>query len=77
LTRVVGTALAIRQTDRKLNLAWTIVSSLGLLVMLIGFGSDHAVEAAALYLFAHSLFNGALFMVAAIIDHETGTRDIT
>jgi multicomponent Na+:H+ antiporter subunit A len=77
LTLVVGTALAIRQTDLKLKLAYTTVSSLGLLVMLIGFGSDHAVEAAALYLVAHSLFKGALFMVAGIIDHETGTRDIT
>ncbi len=64
LTLVVGTALAIRQTDLKLKLAYTTVSSLGLLVMLIGFGSDHAVEAAALYLVAHSLFKGALFMVA-------------
>ncbi|MBY4628668.1 putative monovalent cation/H+ antiporter subunit A [Rhizobium croatiense] len=77
LTLVVGTALAIRQTDLKLVLAYTTVSSLGLLVMLIGFGSDYAVAAAALYLVAHSLFKGALFMVAGIIDHETGTRDIT
>ena len=30
-----------------------------------------------LYLVAHSLFKGALFMVAGVIDHETGTRDIT
>jgi len=77
MTLVVGTALAIRQTDLKLKLAYTTVSSLGLLVMLIGFGSEHAIEAAALYLVAHSLFKGALFMVAGIIDHETGTRDIT
>ncbi|OWV88155.1 cation:proton antiporter [Rhizobium sp. N122] len=77
LTLVVGTALAIRQTDLKLKLAYTTVSSLGLLVMLIGFGSEHAVAAASLYLVAHCLFKGALFMVAGIIDHETGTRDIT
>jgi multicomponent Na+:H+ antiporter subunit A len=45
--------------------------------LLTGFGSPYAVEAAVLYLVAHSLFKGALFMVAGIIDHETGTRDIT
>ncbi len=67
----------MRQTDLKLMLAYTTVSSLGLLVMLTGFGSDHAIEAAVLYLVAHSLFKGALFMVAGIIDHEAGTRDIT
>jgi multicomponent Na+:H+ antiporter subunit A len=29
-----------------------------------------------LYLVAHSMFKGALFMVAGLIDHETGARDI-
>ncbi|MGQ3291126.1 MAG: putative monovalent cation/H+ antiporter subunit A [Shinella sp.] len=77
LTLLVGAVLAIRQTDLKLMLAYTTVASLGLLVMLTGFGSEHAVAAAALYLVAHSLFKGALFMVAGLIDHETGTRDIT
>ncbi|NTA09566.1 putative monovalent cation/H+ antiporter subunit A [Agrobacterium tumefaciens] len=77
LTMLTGALLAVRQTDLKLMLAYTTMSSLGLLVMLTGFGSDHAIEAAVLYLVAHSLFKGALFMVAGIIDHETGTRDVT
>ncbi|MGO4440507.1 putative monovalent cation/H+ antiporter subunit A [Rhizobium sp. RAF56] len=77
VTLVVGAVLAVRQTDLKLQLAYTTVSSLGLLVMLTGFGTPLAVEAAVLYLVAHALFKGALFMVAGIIDHETGTRDIT
>eukprot|EP01032_Pedospumella_encystans_P036092 gene36092-40821_t len=45
--------------------------------MLTGFDTPYAVEAAVLYLVAHSLFKGALFMVAGAIDHEAGTRDIT
>ncbi|WP_176083446.1 putative monovalent cation/H+ antiporter subunit A [Martelella sp. HB161492] len=77
LTLVVGSFLAIKQTDLKQMLAYTTVSSLGLMVMMTGFGVDHAVEAAVLYLVAHALFKGGLFMVAGIIDHETGTRDIT
>lgn len=76
-TLIVGTLLAIRQTDLKLMLAYTTVSSLGLLVMLTGFGSERAVAAAVLYLVAHSMFKGALFMVAGLIDHEAGTRDVT
>ncbi len=76
-TLAVGALLAIRQTDLKQMLAYTTVASLGLLVMLTGLGSDKAVEAAVLYLVAHSLFKGALFMVAGLIDHESGTRDIT
>lgn len=77
ITLIVGSVLAVRQTDLKLMLAYTTVASLGLLVMLTGFDTEHAVEAAVLYLVAHSLFKGALFMVAGAIDHEAGTRDIT
>jgi multicomponent Na+:H+ antiporter subunit A len=75
-TLLVGTVLAVRQTDLKVMLAYTTVASLGLLVMLTGVGSDVAVEAAVLYLVAHSMFKGTLFMAAGTIDHETGTRDI-
>ncbi|WP_281977992.1 putative monovalent cation/H+ antiporter subunit A [Pseudorhizobium flavum] len=77
VTLIAGTLLAIRQTDLKLMLAYTTMASLGLLVMLTGFDTPHAVEAAVLYLVAHSLFKGALFMVAGLVDHESGTRDVT
>ena len=76
-TLLTGGLLAARQTDLKLMLAYTTVASLGLLVMLTGVGSEKAIEAAVLYLIAHSLFKGALFMVAGTIDHEAGTRDVT
>ncbi len=76
-TLLVGTFLGLRQTDLKLMLAYTTVASLGLLVMMTGFGAPHAIEGAVLYLIAHSLFKGALFMVAGAVDHEAGTRDVT
>ncbi|MBC8129487.1 MAG: putative monovalent cation/H+ antiporter subunit A [Rhizobiaceae bacterium] len=75
-TLLGGALLALRQTDLKLVLAYTTVASLGLLVMLIGIGSDVGMEAAVLYLVAHSLFKGGLFMVAGSIDHGAGTRDL-
>jgi multicomponent Na+:H+ antiporter subunit A len=76
-TLIAGTLLAVRQTDLKLMLAYTTMASLGLLVMLTGFGTEKAVEGAVLYLVAHSMFKGCLFMVAGTVDHEAGTRDIT
>ncbi|MEM9999607.1 MAG: putative monovalent cation/H+ antiporter subunit A [Pseudomonadota bacterium] len=76
VTLLVGTVLAVRQSDLKLMLAYTTVASLGLLVMLTGFGTHKAIEGAVLYLIAHSLFKGALFMVAGNVDHEAGTRDV-
>lgn len=76
VTLIAGTLIGIRQTDLKLMLAYTTMASLGLLVMLTGFGAPYAIEAAVLYLVAHSLFKGALFMVAGAVDHEAGTREL-
>jgi multicomponent Na+:H+ antiporter subunit A len=76
-TMLVGAFLALRQTDLKLILAYSTVSVLGTLTFLIGLGYRHAIEAAVVFLFAHSLYKGALFLVAGAIDHETGTRDVT
>ncbi|WP_310622162.1 putative monovalent cation/H+ antiporter subunit A [Flexibacterium corallicola] len=77
VTMLVGAILGMRQTDLKLILAYTTVSSLGLLVMLTGTSDTMAIKGAVLYLFAHSMFKGGLFMVAGTVDHEAGTRDLT
>jgi multicomponent Na+:H+ antiporter subunit A len=77
ITLLVGAVLALRQTDLKLMLAYTTVASLGLLVALTGTSAEKVIMGASLYLIAHSLFKGALFMVAGTVDHEAGTRDIT
>ena len=76
VTLVVGALLAVRQSDVKLLLAYTTVASLGLLVMMIGIGTELAIEAAVLYFIAHCLAKACLFMVAGSIDHGAGTRDI-
>lgn len=75
-TMLIGGFLSIRQTDLKRILAYSTVSSLGLMVMLLGWGTKVAIEAMMLFLLVHSLYKGALFLVAGTIDHETGTRDI-
>ena len=77
VTLLVGTVLALRQTDLKLVLAYTTVASLGLLTLLIGLGTEKAMVAAVLYLVAHSAFKGALFMLAGSVDHGAGSRDLT
>ena len=76
VTLVVGALLAVRATDIKITLAYTTVASLGLLVMLIGVGTETAIIGAVLYLIAHSLFKGGLFMVAGSVDHGAHTREI-
>jgi multicomponent Na+:H+ antiporter subunit A len=76
-TMLIGGYLALLQTDLKRLLAYSTVSALGMLTLLIGLGSQLALEAAIVLLLAHGLYKGALFLVAGALDHETGTRDVT
>lgn len=75
-TMLIGAYLAFHQTHLKRFLAYTTVSSLGMLTFMIGLGSRLAVKGAVVFLLAHSLYKCALFMVAGIIYHETGERDV-
>jgi len=75
-TVLIGASRAVRQTDLKLVLAHTTIMALGVLLLLLGLGDRHAVQAFALVLLVHALYKGGLFMVAGAIDHETGTRDV-
>jgi multicomponent Na+:H+ antiporter subunit A len=77
ITLLWGGIVALRQTDLKQILAQTTIASLGLSVLLLGIGGASAAMAVATYFVAHALYKAALFMVAGIIDHGTGTRDIT
>ncbi len=77
VTMVTGAVMAVVQTDLKRLLAYSTVSALGTLVLLLGLGTVMATKAAIVFLIVHSLYKGGLFMVAGTIDHETGTREVT
>jgi len=75
-TMLTGALLALPQTDLKRLLAYSTVSVLGTLTLLLGIGTTLAIKAAAVFLLVHSLYKGALFMIAGAVDHEAGTRDV-
>lgn len=76
-TMLVGAGMALGQRDLKRILAYTTVSVLGTLTMLLGIGTELAVKSAVVLLVAHALYKAALFLVAGNVDHGTGTRDVT
>ncbi len=76
VTMVIAAVMAVAQRDLKRVLAYSTVSVLGILVMLLGVGTVKAITAAVVFLVAHALYKAALFMVAGSIDHTTGTRDL-
>ncbi len=73
---IVGACRAVQERDLKRILAYSTISALGVLMMLLGIGTREAITAALVYLVAHAGYKGALFLVAGAVDHETGTRDI-
>jgi multicomponent Na+:H+ antiporter subunit A len=77
VTMTVGALLAVVATDSKELLAYSTASHLGLLVAAFGFGSHYGAEAGSFHLLNHGLFKAALFLVAGIVAHEAGTRDLT
>lgn len=76
VTMVVGAVLAFSVYDLKGVLAYLTVNVLGTLTMLIGIGSDAAIEAAIVYLVAHAFYKGTLFLIVGAIDHQAHTRDL-
>ena len=76
VTMLLGAYLAMVQTDLKRILAYSTVSALGTLTLLLGLGTARAAEAAMAYLLVHGLYKGCLFLTAGAVDHGTGTRDV-
>lgn len=76
VTMVLGAVIALFKDDLKSLLAFSTVSHLGLITMLLGFGTREAAVVAVFHIINHATFKAALFMTAGIIDHEAHTRDI-
>jgi multicomponent K+:H+ antiporter subunit A len=76
LTLLLGAFAALFKHDLKGLLAYSTISHLGLITLLFGLGTPLAEVAALFHIMNHAAFKASLFMVAGVIDHETGTRDM-
>ncbi|SMC86453.1 multisubunit potassium/proton antiporter, PhaA subunit /multisubunit potassium/proton antiporter, PhaB subunit [Primorskyibacter flagellatus] len=76
ITMVLGAVIALFKDDLKALLAFSTVSHLGLITMLLGFGTEAAALVAVFHIINHATFKASLFMCAGIVDHEAHTRDI-
>ncbi|MGC4024006.1 MAG: monovalent cation/H+ antiporter subunit A [Mesorhizobium sp.] len=75
-TLLLGAFFAIFQQDIKGLLAYSTISHLGLITLLLSLGSPLGAVAAIFHMANHATFKASLFMAAGIIDHEAGTRDM-
>ncbi len=77
ITMLYAALHAIFRLDLKGILAYSTISALGILTFLIGLGTTAALTAAAVFILVHALYKATLFLITGIIDHETGTRDVS
>jgi multicomponent Na+:H+ antiporter subunit A len=75
-TAVLGAVTALGQSDLKRILAYTTVSALGIMTMFLGGQLAPSLMAAMTFLLVHAIYKSALFLVAGIVDHQTGTRQV-
>lgn len=76
VTFILGAFIAMFQQDLKGLLAYSTISHLGLITLLIGLDTPIGQVAAIFHIMNHATFKASLFMAAGIIDHEAGTRDL-
>lgn len=76
ITFILGAFIAVFQQDLKGLLAYSTISHLGLITLLIGLDRPLGLVAAIFHIMNHATFKASLFMAAGIIERETGTRDI-
>ncbi|HVJ73465.1 MAG TPA: monovalent cation/H+ antiporter subunit A, partial [Casimicrobiaceae bacterium] len=76
ITLLLGAYAAMFQNDLKSLLAYSTISHLGLITLLLGLNSPLAAVAAVFHTMNHATFKASLFMSVGIIDHETGSRDM-
>ena len=74
---LLGALSATFQKDMKGVLAYSTISHLGLITLLLGMNTRLALVAAVFHMMNHATFKASLFMAAGIVDHETGTRDLS
>src|SRR5690606_32301939 len=76
-TMIYAVIHSLLRTDLKGVLAYSTISVLGMLTFLIGLGTREALIAACTFIMVHALYKATLFLTTGIIDHATGTRDLT
>ena len=75
-TMLLGAVLALLSHDLKAILAFSTVSQLGFLLGYYGMGPAGGVTHDYLHILNHVFYKGCLFMVAGIVIHTAGIRDI-
>lgn len=74
VTMVAGAYLGFKQDDLKALLAYSTISQLGALVLLVAQDTEIAFKALVIGVTAHALYKSALFLAVGSVDKQAGSR---
>lgn len=73
---ILGSVVAIAQTDIKRMLAYSSVAQIGYIVLGIGLANRMGFTGGLLHIVNHAVMKGCLFLVAGAVAYKTGLRTI-
>lgn len=73
---IMGSVLAIAQTDLKRMLAYSSVSQIGYIILGVSLLNPIAMTGGIIHIMNHGIMKGALFMVAGAIIYKIGSSNI-
>ena len=76
IAMILGSVMAIAQSDLKRMLAYSSVAQIGYIVLGVGLANPMGLTGGLLHLVSHAFTKGCLFLVAGAIVYRTGIREI-
>ncbi|MBE6044541.1 MAG: NADH-quinone oxidoreductase subunit L [Clostridium thermopalmarium] len=76
VTFLIGSLIAITQSDGKKVLAYSTIANLGLIVICAGIGTEESLWAAILLVIFHSISKSLLFLSVGSAEHQLGSRNV-
>ena len=74
---IFGALAALNQKDFRRMLAYSSISQMGYIIVALGCGTVYGMAGALFHLFNHAVSKSQLFVNAAAVEQETGSRDMT
>lgn len=77
VSALLSAGAAMKATDIKRIIAYSTISQLAFIILGLSCGNQAGIVGGLLYILAHSVAKGGLFLCAGIVEHSLHTKDIT
>jgi formate hydrogenlyase subunit 3/multisubunit Na+/H+ antiporter MnhD subunit len=76
VSALISAGCAMVETDIKRIIAYSTISQLAFILLGVSIGNETGLVGGMLYILAHSVAKGGLFLCAGIVEHGLHTKDI-